>query len=169
MPIVVQCPSCTARIKVPDNRVGQRVKCPGCRFQFLAVSQESAAARASPEPQPQQQPPTDPFDFFSEEPPTQRENPFDFTERPGPLVQEAALPSAEQVGYRCPFCKTSTPAEREHRIEWGVLSNAVTVCLLLLVCFPIALPFVIIYYLVQPTPKRCLICPKCKMPLTAPM
>src|SRR5262245_55325254 len=37
MPIVVHCPSCSRRLRVPDELLGTRVKCPTCDALFNAV------------------------------------------------------------------------------------------------------------------------------------
>jgi predicted Zn finger-like uncharacterized protein len=36
MPSVISCPSCQKQLKVPDELVGQAVKCPGCKETFTA-------------------------------------------------------------------------------------------------------------------------------------
>lgn len=59
MPTAVMCPSCELQIRVRDELVGERVKCPGCGEGFTAdeafdyVSPETARrelARPSPKP-----------------------------------------------------------------------------------------------------------------------
>ena len=36
MPTVVACPSCQKQLKVPDELLGRKVKCPGCKETFMA-------------------------------------------------------------------------------------------------------------------------------------
>ncbi len=36
MPIVTRCPSCQRQLRVPDNLLGRKVKCPGCKETFTA-------------------------------------------------------------------------------------------------------------------------------------
>src|SRR5262245_52287145 len=38
MPIQVTCPACGRTLRVPDNLLGERVKCPSCFEQFTAAS-----------------------------------------------------------------------------------------------------------------------------------
>lgn len=54
MPIVVECPSCGQKLKVPDNLAGKKVRCSKCQGAFTA-----AAPEAAPPP-----------------PPVEEENPF---------------------------------------------------------------------------------------------
>jgi predicted Zn finger-like uncharacterized protein len=56
MPIVVECPSCNRKLRVPDELLGQQVKCPTCGATF-AASTEGAAP--PPEPPPLEQRPDD--------------------------------------------------------------------------------------------------------------
>jgi predicted Zn finger-like uncharacterized protein len=37
MPILIQCPSCERRLRVPDNLLGKQVKCPSCQTTFTAA------------------------------------------------------------------------------------------------------------------------------------
>jgi hypothetical protein len=58
MPIVFDCPSCSHRLRVPDEAAGRKGKCPGCgeRVAIPGESEDSAAIRdafsfaAAPEP-----------------------------------------------------------------------------------------------------------------------
>jgi predicted Zn finger-like uncharacterized protein len=47
MPIQITCPSCSRQLRVPDNLVGQYVKCPSCDKTFTASAEESAAPKES--------------------------------------------------------------------------------------------------------------------------
>jgi predicted Zn finger-like uncharacterized protein len=49
MPIQVTCPSCERPLRVPDELLGQQVKCPACQHTFEATAVESPSA---PEDQP---------------------------------------------------------------------------------------------------------------------
>jgi len=63
MPEIVSCPQCQRQLRVPDELLGQSVKCPSCGVTFAATV---AAAQAPPpppqwaEPAPQQQVSDDP-------------------------------------------------------------------------------------------------------------
>jgi predicted Zn finger-like uncharacterized protein len=41
MPIQISCPSCQRQLRVPDNLMGQMVKCPSCQNTFTATVEES--------------------------------------------------------------------------------------------------------------------------------
>ena len=67
MPIQLTCPACQRQLRVPDNLVGQMVKCPGCKEAFKAVVEE-----APPEPPPSRRPPDDDDRYRDEAPPPER-------------------------------------------------------------------------------------------------
>ncbi len=49
MPILIQCPSCERRLRVPDNLLGKQVKCPSCQTTFTAAEDgESEETLRSP-------------------------------------------------------------------------------------------------------------------------
>jgi predicted Zn finger-like uncharacterized protein len=54
MPIQVACPSCSQELRVPDNLIGELVKCPKCESTFAAIAEPS-----SPPPRVQQSQPTE--------------------------------------------------------------------------------------------------------------
>jgi predicted Zn finger-like uncharacterized protein len=47
MPIQITCPSCSRQLRVPDNLIGQYVKCPSCEKTFTASVEESAPPKES--------------------------------------------------------------------------------------------------------------------------
>jgi hypothetical protein len=49
MPVVVTCPACQKRARVPEPMVGKTVRCPACEATFVAGSEGPAAAPAPPE------------------------------------------------------------------------------------------------------------------------
>jgi hypothetical protein len=67
MPIIVQCPSCERKLRVPDELLGKKVKCPGCKVIFTGEAESPAppppppppASRERQRPEPPQ-PPTPP-------------------------------------------------------------------------------------------------------------
>ena len=62
MAIVVHCPSCERRLRVPDNLLGAKVKCPTCGTVFLGE-----AAEVPPAPVAEQTvPPPEPLDQLEE-------------------------------------------------------------------------------------------------------
>ncbi|HEV3082162.1 MAG TPA: MJ0042-type zinc finger domain-containing protein [Gemmataceae bacterium] len=40
MPELIQCPSCDRKLRVPDNLIGKKVKCPSCSKTFVAAAAE---------------------------------------------------------------------------------------------------------------------------------
>jgi len=60
MPAIVSCPNCNRKLRVPDELLGRRIKCPGCASTFAAAgdqspsrkppSEEDSLKSASPEP-----------------------------------------------------------------------------------------------------------------------
>jgi hypothetical protein len=50
MPVIVSCPECEKKLRVPDNLIGKKVKCPGCQGMF------TASADAGDEDEPAQKP-----------------------------------------------------------------------------------------------------------------
>src|SRR5262245_53845376 len=44
MPIQTPCPTCGRELRVPDDLVGKKVKCPSCQTEFMANVEGSASA-----------------------------------------------------------------------------------------------------------------------------
>jgi predicted Zn finger-like uncharacterized protein len=63
MPIVVECPSCNRKLRVPDDLLGRLVKCPTCSSTFTAA--ESAGGGGAPV----EEPPPAPREEIEEERP----------------------------------------------------------------------------------------------------
>jgi len=66
MPIQLSCPACQRQLRVPDNLVGQMVKCPGCKEAFKAVVEE-APPPSTPAPPRSSAPPNDDDRFRDQE------------------------------------------------------------------------------------------------------
>lgn len=83
MPEIVNCPQCQRQLRVPDNLIGQSVKCPTCTTIFTAtVGAVMGSGPAAPPPPPapvQAQPPR------YEPPAPQPAQTFDYTQEPGPF------------------------------------------------------------------------------------
>jgi predicted Zn finger-like uncharacterized protein len=74
MPITTRCPSCDRKLRVPDNLLGSRVKCPGCQTVFTAEDQgEEAPPPAAPAPR--ERPPERPRDPVTDRPSEARRRP----------------------------------------------------------------------------------------------
>jgi predicted Zn finger-like uncharacterized protein len=78
MPEITSCPSCQRKLKVPDNLLGQSVKCPSCGMTFKAVPAPLEVPPPAPPPEPAFQP-------VESEPPASRYG----SGRPPPPFQEA--------------------------------------------------------------------------------
>jgi hypothetical protein len=50
MPEIVACPDCSRKLRVPDNLLGRKVKCPGCGVNFTASVAGPASAAVSSAP-----------------------------------------------------------------------------------------------------------------------
>ncbi len=50
MPITVACSSCNRKLRVPDDLLGKRVKCPTCGNTFEATAEDEAPPEPPPEP-----------------------------------------------------------------------------------------------------------------------
>ncbi|MFO0925600.1 MAG: MJ0042-type zinc finger domain-containing protein [Gemmataceae bacterium] len=57
MPIIVACPSCSGKLRVADDLLGSKVRCPACNATFDAVA--PAAVPPAPPPPPAPAPPRD--------------------------------------------------------------------------------------------------------------
>ena len=87
MPTQTTCPSCHRPLRVPDNLVGQNVKCPGCQTVFR-VEGESA-----PPPLPA---PAD--DAIREQPPATEPTPETYREQAGERAAPPLLPPPPEDG-----------------------------------------------------------------------
>jgi predicted Zn finger-like uncharacterized protein len=50
MPIIVTCPTCAGQLRVGDDLIGRRVRCPACESTFEASAARPPAAPPAPEP-----------------------------------------------------------------------------------------------------------------------
>jgi predicted Zn finger-like uncharacterized protein len=48
MPIVIRCPECQRRLRVPDDLLGKAVKCPTCKATFQAAAEDEAGSPPAP-------------------------------------------------------------------------------------------------------------------------
>ncbi len=54
MPEIVTCPECDRKLRVPDNLIGKKVKCPGCSVMFTAALGGATARVSKPAPPPEE-------------------------------------------------------------------------------------------------------------------
>src|SRR5262245_45878044 len=82
MPTQTTCPSCHRPLRVPDNLIGQDVKCPGCQTIFRV---EDEAGQPPPLPGPAD-------DAIREQPPATETTPETFREQAGERTAPPPLP-----------------------------------------------------------------------------
>jgi predicted Zn finger-like uncharacterized protein len=74
MPEIINCPQCERKLRVPDDLLGQQVKCPTCSTTFTATAAPSEAPapapQAAPAPAPPPPPPAAPYPRYDMPPPT---------------------------------------------------------------------------------------------------
>jgi len=102
MPAIVDCPSCNRKLRIPDELLGRKVKCPTCSTTFDAVA--SPAAGAPPVPSTPSAPPAS---FAPAPPPIAK--PQAAPMAPAPPPQDAP-PLAHK---RCPYCGQNVVADAE--------------------------------------------------------
>lgn len=120
MPIIVTCPSCAGQLRVSDDLIGRKVRCPACNTIFASETPAAQEEKRRSEPAPAVE--TEPVDAWKtlhlelDEPAQQsREAPTETKEDapPPPAVDEPAQPAPrrrarlndehEDLG-RCPAC-----------------------------------------------------------------
>jgi predicted RNA-binding Zn-ribbon protein involved in translation (DUF1610 family) len=97
MSLIIDCPSCRRKLRVPDELVGQQVKCPTCNEIFVMID-ESAS-----EPAPSEAVPTVELDDPPPSPPNAPAKPAQ------PLEESSAPPTtggpaAPEELMACPYC-----------------------------------------------------------------
>lgn len=112
MPTLVNCPTCNRKLRIPEELLGRKVKCPGCQGTFTAQAEEPPpppgeeppSPRASDDPRAEglspQPPPPPPPEEFSEEPPRRRSRRMDegFPEDEGDEERQRDRPSRRRRG-----------------------------------------------------------------------
>jgi hypothetical protein len=67
MPVITSCPDCGRKLRVPDDLLGRKVRCPGCKIPFTANAEpsEELLERPAPAITPPPNRPAPPPDLFS--------------------------------------------------------------------------------------------------------
>jgi predicted Zn finger-like uncharacterized protein len=109
MTLIIDCPSCARKLRVPSDLLGLKVKCPSCATMFTATDTSSAPPPAESAP-----PPPGPPSLESE--PAAAAPPFDpfAPPPPGAMPEDTALrpaPPKEDDRRPCPSCQQSIPIE----------------------------------------------------------
>src|SRR5262245_19213110 len=89
MPIQTSCPSCFRPLRVPDELIGQAVRCPSCATEWIAGPAETPPADTKPNDEPP--PPSEerPADAYRETPPE--------SESPAPVSEGIREPPSEST------------------------------------------------------------------------
>ena len=113
MTLIIDCPSCARKLRVPNDLLGLKVKCPSCATMFTAT--DSSIAPPPPVPAPPPPPPLEAESPASSSPPP----PFDpfapaTAPPPGAMPEDTATrpaPPKEDDRRPCPSCQQSIPIE----------------------------------------------------------
>lgn len=95
MPVITSCPDCGRQLRVPDDLIGKKVKCPGCKTLFTASSDEEPLEEVPPPPPVRSRPssageriaarrPALSRDDDEERPPSPRDDADDDEDKPSP-------------------------------------------------------------------------------------
>src|SRR5438105_2551775 len=101
MPVIVKCPSCNGPLRVADELLGRKVRCPGCQTIF-------EASAPPPEPPPPPQPPP------AEPAPRRNEPPAGDDLRPCPGCRRMIHRDSTRC-YNCGERLVSSPRPRDDR------------------------------------------------------
>jgi len=110
MPEIVQCPQCVRPLRVPDDLLGKKVKCPTCGSNFVAEAEPAPAsepASAPPRPAPPRPKASPPADVPADRPP--RDEDYDDNED---------RPLSPRRGHR----RDATPHRGQLILILGILS-----------------------------------------------
>jgi predicted Zn finger-like uncharacterized protein len=64
MPIIVSCPSCSGQLRVADDLIGRKVRCPACSTTFDAASSSAPAPKPAPRNEPTESEKVDAWKFL---------------------------------------------------------------------------------------------------------
>jgi hypothetical protein len=94
MPQVISCPDCGRKLRVPDNLLGKKVKCPGCGVKFAAQAEEVLDELEEIEPLP---PPSRPRDEGVVEKPSKSRRGDDEEEDDDDLKRQKPQPKKKDI------------------------------------------------------------------------
>jgi predicted Zn finger-like uncharacterized protein len=120
MPEIVQCPECQRKLKVPDNLLGKKVKCPTCGATFTAASE--AAPEPAPAPAPARRPRRE--EAYEEEPAPPAREREDYEEDEGDLEDRPR----RRRRRRRPIGDYEAPHRGGTILTLGILSIVVGLC-----------------------------------------
>lgn len=96
MPEIINCPDCGRQLRVPDDLLGKKVKCPGCKAMFRAEVSGGAGEEEAPPPPPKRRRPAE---EEAPPPPPRRRPPAEeerYSEEPVPPRRRPALSAREE-------------------------------------------------------------------------
>ena len=154
MPMLIHCPTCGSKLKIPDSSVGKTVKCPKCSVEMMIPQPQTSSPRDQP-----------PIPVVAPVAPPPQINPFSTTSSTGPKVLSAAAnrddederPSRRKssrrsrrdedddrddrgrrsnYGFRCPYCSSKSFPITVSKISTGGWVVFI-VLLVTLACFPL--------------------------------
>jgi predicted Zn finger-like uncharacterized protein len=135
MPEIVNCPQCERKLRVPDNLLGQLVKCPTCSTTFTASAAPAEAAplvpeSAAPAPAPPPPPPAAPYPKY-DMPAPQAGAPYPRYDLPPPYPGA----SSQQPRYadQGPPLDFDDPRERRRQLRPAAMSAVAGPAIALLV------------------------------------
>src|SRR5438105_686820 len=143
MPQLIQCTSCNKKLRVPDNLIGKKVKCPACGSTFMAAMEEEELPTAPliEEPQPASRrrpapPPPEPgYEVISEEPrrrkappppPPEEEDETEFEEKRPARPRARKRPIEDDYEEE----EEEERPRRSARANWSKVRTGVTLVLL---------------------------------------
>jgi predicted Zn finger-like uncharacterized protein len=107
MTLIVDCPACTRKLRVPDDLLGMKVKCPSCMTMFTA-SESPAPEPAAVPPAPSAPAPSAPA---SSEPAASAPAPAPASPSDEPASAPSSATSSLASNKICPGCRESIPIE----------------------------------------------------------
>jgi hypothetical protein len=123
MPVVTSCPDCARKLRVPDELLGKKVRCPGCKVVFVASADAAppsppAPRRPTPAPAREERIEQQPRARKAPPPSLPREEEKDFIE------EDENLPRGRrQDDYEDEDGNEDEPRPRESRGDWNKVAN----------------------------------------------
>jgi hypothetical protein len=140
MPVVTSCPDCSRKLRVPDELLGKKVRCPGCKVVFTARSEPAEEREEAPPPprrsappreerieeQPRSRRPPPPPEDEDDDRPRGRQEEEQFTED-----QEEEQPRGRRLHEDDEYGE-GTPGSRADRTAWQKVARGIQFVLIYL-------------------------------------
>ena len=145
MPILSRCPLCQRQVRVPENLLGRKVRCPACQQTFVASAEGGAApSRPAAQPPPEQYKEAPRRRAARREEPTYEEVPEEEDEeepRPRRLRSQAQIYEDEEE-----YERPRRTAGR--RADWAKVRTGVTLVLVSVILAILLIPIAIVIMIV---------------------